>query len=200
MAPRRPRKEVRGELGVGESEVLLIHASNLRPIKRIDLLLKALALVNEPCRLLVLAGESFEPFEPEVQRLGLEDRIIVRNKIQTVAEYYAAADMGVFTSHSESFCLSILEAMFYGCPSVSTRVGGIPEVIQSESTGFLVPAGNAAAIAQRLSELVRNPEVRQDMGRAAKSHAEANFSAEIIVPEYEEVYYREVGKSVLSNC
>jgi L-malate glycosyltransferase len=194
VPPQRPRGEFRAELGVGEDEALLIHASNLRSIKRIDLLLEAVALVKGSFRLLILAGESFAPFEAEVRRLGLEDRIIVREKIQSVEDYYSAADIGVVTSDSESFCLSILEGMFYGCPSVSTRVGGIPEVIRSDSTGLLVDPGDAVGLACAISELIADRERRQGMGQAAKRFAESHFSAEIIVPAYERLYYREMGK------
>jgi N-acetyl-alpha-D-glucosaminyl L-malate synthase BshA len=192
--PQRSRNETRAELGVGEEEALLIHASNLRSIKRIDLLLQAVALIKEPFRLLILAGESFAPFEAEVRRLDLEDRIIVRERIQNVEDYYSAADIGLVTSDSESFCLSILEGMFYECPSVSTRVGGIPEVIRSDSTGLLVAPGDAEALAEQITALIANPERRQAMGRAAKHFAESHFTAEIIVPAYERLYYREIAK------
>ena len=196
VSPERPRSETRCELGVGEDEVLLIHASNLRPIKRIDLLLWAVALIKdrESFRLLILAGESFAPFAAEVRRLGLEDRIIVRDKIQDVEEYYSTADLGLVTSDSESFCLSILEGMFYACPSIATRVGGIPEVIQSDSTGMLVTPGDAEALASAISDLIANRERRQEMGRTAKRFAETHFTADIIVPAYEELYYHEIAK------
>ena len=190
------RAESRANLGIGEGETLLIHASNLRAIKRIDLLLQAVALIKqrESFRLLILAGESFAPFDTEVRRLNIEDRIIVRERIQNVEEYYSAADVGVVTSDSESFCLSILEGMFYECPSVSTRVGGIPEVIRSDSTGLLVSPGDAEALARGISELIANPERRQAMGRAAKRFAESHFTADNIVPAYERLYYREIRK------
>jgi len=196
VPPHRSRSESRAELGVGEGVALLIHASNLRSIKRIDLLLQAVALIKDRSRfrLLILAGESFAPFKAEVRRLGLEDHIIVRPRVHDVEDYYCAADIGLVTSDSESFCLSILEGMFYGCPSVSTRVGGIPEVIRSDSTGVLVEPGDAEALALGVGELIADPERRQAMGRAAKSFAESHFTAEIIVPAYEGLYYREVGR------
>ena len=194
--PQRSRSETRAELGVGEEIALLIHASNLRLIKRIDLLLEAVALIKdrEKFRLLILAGEPFAPFKSEVRRLGLEDQIIVRPRVHDVQEYYSAADIGLVTSDSESFCLSILEGMFYECPSVATRVGGIPEVIRSDSTGLLVPPGDAEAVADRVSELIANPKRRQAMGRAAKRFAESHFTAKIIVPAYEKLYYHELEK------
>ena len=192
---QRSRSEVRAELGVDDDEVLLIHVSNLRPIKRIDLLLETAAMIKERFRLLILAGESFAPFESEVRRLGLQDRVIVRERMQNVEDYYNAADLGLVTSDSESFCLSILEGMFYGCPSVSTSVGGIPEVIQDESTGVLVAAGDAEALAEAVGELITHPKRREAMGMAARAFAESHFTAGIIVPTYEKLYYRELEKS-----
>ncbi len=196
IPPQRTRSEVRAELEVGEGETLLIHASNLRTIKRIDLLLQTASLLKarNDFRLLVLAGGSFAPFEADVRRLDLEDRIVVRERIQNIEEYYAASDIGLFTSDSESFCLSILEGMFYECPSVSTRVGGVPEVIRSDSTGLLVAPGDAEALARGVSDLIADPDRRRAMGTAAKSFAESHFTAEIIVPAYEELYYREKGR------
>ena len=81
-APRRSRKEVRAELGLGD-EVIAIHSSNLRPVKRIDLLLETVARAkpSRPFKLVVLAGGSFAPFAEEVRRLGLEEKVIVRENI-----------------------------------------------------------------------------------------------------------------------
>src|SRR5581483_10999556 len=78
--PKRSREETRRELGVSEEEALIVHASNLRAVKRIDVLLEAAARIQprESFKLLILAGGSFAPFAKEVKLLGLEDRVIVR--------------------------------------------------------------------------------------------------------------------------
>src|SRR4051812_7031963 len=150
-APRRSREEMRRELGVN-GETLLFHSSNLRPIKRFDLLLEAVSRIRprDSFKLLVLAGGEFAPFAAAVKRLGLEERVIVREKVNDVEEYVQAADIGVFTSEMESFCLSILEAMCFSCPSVATRVGGIPEVIEDRATGRLLPLGDPDALARAI--------------------------------------------------
>src|SRR5262249_7925347 len=111
FAPRRPRRsrdDVRQELGLGE-EVLVVHSSNLRPGKRIDLLLETVARVRSRVafKLLILAGESFAPFADHVRRLGLGDRVIVREKVNDVEDYLQVGDIGLYTSEMESFCLSI---------------------------------------------------------------------------------------------
>jgi L-malate glycosyltransferase len=99
----------------------------------------------------------------------------------------------VFTSESESFCLSMLEAMFFGRPSVATAVGGIPEVVESDRSGVLVPPGDADAVARAIEGLLADPERRATLGRAAQSRAKEKFSAEVIVPKYEALYRRVCG-------
>ncbi len=192
--PKRSREEVRRELNLG-SEVVVMHASNLRPVKRIDLLLTAAAGIRrrESFKLLILAGDDFSPFRGEVRRLGLEDRVIVCEKVNDIEDYLQIADVGLFTSESESFCLSILEAMYFGCPSVATRVGGIPEVMADGQTGRLVPFGDAAALVAALEELINYPARRAELGKAAQKSARTNFSAAGIVPKYEALYRRVCG-------
>jgi glycosyltransferase involved in cell wall biosynthesis len=138
----------------------------------------------------LLAGEPFAPFAEHVRRLGLADRIIVREKVTDVEDYLQIGDIGLYTSDMESFCLSILEAMCFGCPSVSTRVGGIPEVVEDDRSGLLAPAGDVAALAARLEALIDDPTRRRALGQAAQTRARELFSADIIVPRYEDLYRR----------
>ena len=116
--------------------------------------------------------------------------VIVREKVSDIEDYLQVADIGLFTSDTESFCLSILEAMCFGCPSVSTRVGGIPEVVEDNVSGVLVPAGDADALASALEGLIHDPARRSALGRAAQARARELFSAEVIVPRYEALYRR----------
>jgi N-acetyl-alpha-D-glucosaminyl L-malate synthase BshA len=189
--PRRSPEEVRRELGL-ENEVLVVHSSNLRPGKRIDLLLETVTRVRprEAFKLLVLAGEPFAPYADHVRRLGLADRVIVREKVHAIEDYLQICDVGLVTSDTESFCLSILEAMCFGCPSVSTRVGGIPEVVEDNESGLLVPPRDVAALATALEALIHDEPRRKALGRAGQARARARFSAEVIVPRYEALYRR----------
>ena len=148
---------------------------------------------REAFKLVILAGDSFAPFEGEVRRLGLEDRVIVREKVTDIEDYLQAADLGLFTSELETFCLSILEAMCFACPSVATRVGGIPEVVEHNVSGILVPFGDVAAMAAAVEELIRDPARRGELGRAAQRRAREFFSAAVIVPRYQELYHRVCG-------
>ncbi|HEY1684713.1 MAG TPA: glycosyltransferase, partial [Tepidisphaeraceae bacterium] len=189
--PRRSRQQVRDELGLG-NEVMILHSSNLRPLKRIDLLLETASRIQprDSFKLVVLAGGDFSPFAVEVRRLGLEKTVIVRENVIDIEDYLQAADLALFTSESESFCLSILEAMFFACPSVTTSVGGIPEVIENNTTGLLVPFGDVAALARAAEELIQNPSRRSALGHAAQQRAHKYFSAGRIVPQYEALYRR----------
>jgi N-acetyl-alpha-D-glucosaminyl L-malate synthase BshA len=189
--PRRSRDEVRRELGLRD-EVVILHSSNLRPVKRIDLLLETIARIRprESFKLVILAGGSFAPFVEVVRRLGLEDRVIVRENVTEIEDYLQAADLGLFASETESFCLSILEAMCFACPSVATQVGGIPEVVQNKITGLLVPFGDSDEMARAAENLIRNATLRATLGRAAQVRAREEFSAKVIVPRYEALYRR----------
>ncbi len=93
-----------------------------------------------------------------------------------------AADLGLFTSETESFCLSILELMSHGVPSAAFAVGGIPEVVTTGRTGLLVPFGDTAALTRAVGSLLADPARRAQLGRAAQKRARQKFSARAIVP------------------
>ena len=190
--PERSRAEVRRDLGLSEGEAMILHTSNLRPLKRIDLLLETVARVRprESFRLVILAGGDFAPFASEVARLELEDRLIVREQVSGIEDYLQAADLALFTSETESFCLGILEAMFFGRPSVATAVGGIPEVVADGVSGLLVPFGDVDGLARGVEALLRDPARREAMGGAARRRAAEKFTAAVIVPRYEALYWR----------
>ena len=194
--PRRSCAEVRRDLGLRDDEIVLFHSSNLRPLKRIDVLLETLARLQPRAKikLILLAGGNFAHYTADVLRLGLENTILLREKVSDIEDYLQIADLGLFTSDSESFCLSILEAMFFGCPSVATRVGGIPEVMEDGHNGLLAPAGDATALATAVQDLLDHPDRRKQLGHAAQQRAREQFSADAIVPQYENLYYRVCGR------
>ena len=108
-------------------------------------------------------------------------------------DYLQAADIGLFTSETESFCLSILEAMYFACPSVAPLVGGIPEVVQDKITGLLMPFGDSEKMARAAENLIQDATLRTRLGRAAQARAHDKFSASVIVPRYETLYRRVVA-------
>ncbi|ATC64001.1 N-acetyl-alpha-D-glucosaminyl L-malate synthase BshA [Nibricoccus aquaticus] len=190
--PKESRDSIRAGLGLKENEALILHASNLRPLKRIDLLLETAARIRpaDAFKLVILAGGDFEPFLPDILRLGLQDRVVVRTNVPDIEDYFAAADLALFTSETESFCLSILEAMAFACPSVTTDVGGIPEVVDHNLNGLRVPFGDPDALALAAESLLADPPRRTALGNAAREKARTAFSAATIVPQYLALYHR----------
>ena len=137
-APTKSREEVRRDLGISD-EFLVVHMSNLRPVKRIDLLLQVIARTSnrDRTRLLILAGGPFAPYESLLDELGLRGHVIVREDAAVVENYLPAADAGLYTSENESFGLSILETLFFGKPVVAFRIGALPEIVEDGVTGIL---------------------------------------------------------------
>jgi L-malate glycosyltransferase len=190
--PKRSREEVRHNLDVND-KFLVLHMSNLRPVKRIDLLLRTIALSKNRARLrlLVLAGGPFEPYEPLLDELGIRDIVIVRQNMAVVEEYLEAADAGLYTSEYESFGLGILETVFHGKPVVAFRVGGIPEVLGDSYP--LYSFGDVTAAASALDALVQDPDLARELGEQSGARARERFSADRVVPQYEALYRRIVA-------
>ena len=187
--PILSREEMRGELGLGD-DFVLFHASNLREVKRIDLLLESVARCRhrDRIKLVVLAGDSFEAHWKTVQELGLESRVVVRENDYPIENYVEASDLGIYTSQTESFCLSLLEGMFLSKASIAFRVGGIPEVMEEGVSGLLCSFGDCEAMAAGIDAMVENPDRARAMGEAARARAYERFTAERIVPQYIDCY------------
>ena len=184
----RSREAVRRELGL-TNEFLLLHMSNVRPVKRIDLLLRTLALVkSDRARLLILAGGSLDSYESMMDELGLRDRVIIRQNNSAVEEFLEAADAGLYTSEYESFGLGILESLFYGKPVVAFGVGGIPEVVGDSCP--LYPFPDIALMAAGIDALIAAPEMARTLGERGRNHVMDRFSADKILPAYEALYTR----------
>jgi L-malate glycosyltransferase len=188
-APTRSREEVRRDLGL-TGEFLLLHMSNLRPSKRIDLLLRIITKMKQRnrVRLLILAGGSFASCEPLLDELDIRQNVIVLTAAEPVENYLQAADAGLYTSEIESFGLSILETMFFAKPIIAFRVGGIPEVVGD--AGSLHKFGDVDAMAKTVDELIESPKQAREIGDAGRKRASAEFTAQKAVPRYEAVYRR----------
>jgi N-acetyl-alpha-D-glucosaminyl L-malate synthase BshA len=191
--PGRSRDEVRRELGISDREFLIVHMSNLRATKRIDLLLRVIAAAGhrDRIRLLILAGASFAPFRSLVRELGLTENVIVKEDAAVVEDFLPASDAGLYTSENESFGLSILETMFFGKPVLAFRIGGIPEVV--DDTAFLHDFGDVEAMAKSLKYLIDSPEIAAKSGERGRQRAEKLFTADHIVPQYEALYRSVIG-------
>jgi len=185
----RTREEVRDELGVRD-EFLILHMSNMRPGKRIDLLLQSFAAMRtrDRTRLLILAGEPIQPYNEMIDRLGLRKQIIIRENEVAVEEFISAADAGLYTSDYESFGLSILETLYFGKPVVAFDVGGIPEVTGKAYP--LYPFPDVSLLAAAMDKLVESPELARSLGDQGREHVVEKFSAGTIVDRYETLYRR----------
>jgi N-acetyl-alpha-D-glucosaminyl L-malate synthase BshA len=194
-AVMKTRSEARRELGISDDEFLVVHMSNLRPTKRIDLLLRVVAACShrDRIRLLIMAGAPFAPFQSLLDELELRDRVLVKEDAAVVEDFLAAADAGLYTSENESFGLSILETMFFGKPVVAFRIGGIPEVVGEAAR--LHEFGDVRGMAASLDALIESPEAAKEMGEDGRERARTHFTANAIVPRYEALYrqVRRVG-------
>ncbi len=195
-SPPRPKKtaqQIRRSLGLNADNFLAIHLSNLRPVKRIPDLLKIAAAVKrvKKFKLLILAGAPFEPYGALVKKLGIQNKLIIKNNVKDVENYLNAADLGIYTSETESFGMGILETMSYNNPILATRAGGIPEVVKEGKSGFLLPLGDISGFTAKLKLLMENDSLTKTMGKNAKLEACEKFCSKIIVPQYLD-YYRKI--------
>ncbi len=184
---------VRKSLGLKEDDFVVIHLSNLRKVKRIPDLLKIISKLKkyEKIKLLILAGGDFDQYKPLVKKLGIEQKIIVKENVQDIENYINVADLGLYTSEEESFGMGILETMSYGKPVLATNIGGIGEVMQNGKTGFMFKVGEVDKFASKLLDLSQNKDLVKRLGEGAFLRAKSEFSAESIVGKYL-TYYRKV--------
>jgi N-acetyl-alpha-D-glucosaminyl L-malate synthase BshA len=175
---------------------VLIHVSNFRPIKRVHDVVGVFAAVHKttPCRLeLVGDGPERSRAESLVRDLGLQDHVSFRGERDDVASLYGGSDVFLLPSESESFGLAALEAMACGVPVVASDVGGLPDVVADGETGFLLPAGDVAAMAEATRRLLTDDVRWADMSRLARERARTCFTLDRAVDRYEATYRRVLG-------
>lgn len=197
--PAHPRAEVRAALGIGAEDVVAIQVANLLPVKAHDILVRALArLRDQGVRLMMLVvGDGPERASIEAlaaeRRIGL-DRLRLLGFRADVPDLLGAADFFVLPSRMEGLPLAALEAMAQRLPVVTTRVGGIPEVVFDGEHGFLVPPEDPDALAAAMSKLARDPHLRARLGEAGAARAREEFSFERMTDKYDDLYAHLVGR------
>ncbi|MDX1382834.1 MAG: N-acetyl-alpha-D-glucosaminyl L-malate synthase BshA, partial [Thermoanaerobaculia bacterium] len=167
-----------------EGERLLIHVSNLRPVKRVDDVMHIFHRVAQelPARLLLVGdGPELSRAEQIARELGIRERIHIVGTVALVEDLLVHADLFLLPSETESFGLAALEAMACGVPVVASDVGGLPEVIEDGVSGFLRPVGDVAGMASAALRLLRNDEERWQFGEAARIRAAERYSIDKVV-------------------
>ncbi|GIV54580.1 MAG: N-acetyl-alpha-D-glucosaminyl L-malate synthase BshA [Candidatus Kapaibacterium sp.] len=184
----------------GDAELVLIHISNFRPVKRVTDTIRILAAVREHGidAHLVLVGDGPDRAEAEqlCRTLDLCSAVRFVGKVLATAELLAAADIALLPSQNESFGLAALEAMSCGVPVVASNVGGIPEVVTHGENGYLAEPGDIERMARYCVELATHRKKWQRFSTAARAVAIERYSTDRIVPLYEELYRQLTGKDM----
>lgn len=169
----------------------------LSPEKGFAVLVEAAAIViqKRPEAGFVLFGEG--PLRDELEQLiakrAIKSRFILAGFRNDVQQFLPNLDLGVMSSFTEGLPITLLEIGAAGVPTVATAVGGIPEVIDDGRTGFLVPPGDANALAQRILAMLDNDRQRAAMGQAARERVRKDFSFATTGPLYVEVFEKVVA-------
>jgi N-acetyl-alpha-D-glucosaminyl L-malate synthase BshA len=190
----RPPPE-RARAGRGAEKVLM-HISNMRPVKRLLDIVRIYARVQAelPARLVLVGdGPDRDAAEREAAALGVASKVRCVGKVEDVAGALRAADLYLLPSASESFGLSALEAMATGVPVVGTRAGGLPEVVEDGVTGCLGEIGDVEGLARGALELLTDEDRWRAASTAARARA-AVFDIRTVVPRYEALYAAVTGE------
>jgi glycosyltransferase involved in cell wall biosynthesis len=138
----------------------------------------------------LLVGDG--PLRPGLEKLARElaiaDRVIFAGERQDIPAMLASMDISVLISGSESLSNVILESMAAGVPVVATNVGGNPELITHDQTGFLVPSDRGDALRECLAQLIVNSNLRARFRHAGQEFARANFHMDTVHRQYEQLY------------
>lgn len=179
-----------------ETEPVLIHVSNFRPVKRIGDVVATFAEVHRhrPSRLIMIGdGPERSPAERKLRELGLEGRVAFLGKQDQFVELLAAADVFLLPSEQESFGLAALEALSCGVPVVATSIGGIPELVEPGETGLLSPVGDTEGMARHVLSLVNDRERWAAFSRRARERVLGRFRLAPAIDRYEALYRRLVA-------
>jgi len=196
-APALPRSEARAALGLPALDPLIGSVGRLSREKGHAFLLRALPAIVAafPGAGCVLAGEgpSRRDLEEEVRRLGMGDRVIFLGHRGDVPAILSALDLFVQPSLYEGFGMSLLEAMAARLPIVATRVGGIPEVVDDQVAGLLVPPADAAALAQAAIALLGDRGRARRIGEEAARLVAERHSISSVAARVDALYRRVLG-------
>lgn len=201
--------EAKAFIGMPTDSNLLLFVGRIEPLKGIDTLIRAMAILalkgifdQYPHFLVIIGGDpeaQHQDMDAEMARLkilcgelGICDQLIFLGKRSqdTLPYYYSSAEVLIMPSHYESFGMVALEAMACGIPVVASQVGGLAFLVQDGMTGYVVPDDEPQVLAERLIQLITNPQLRQQLGRQACEYAQEydwQKVTERIIKVYQEV-------------
>ena len=194
IAPKLPDESLRKELDLEPDVRILFSLQRLTLLKRIDISIYTVRhLVNQGITKFVLliggTGQESDRLKRLVERLGVQQYVKFLGFVPEpqVGEYFALADIFIFTSIFETFGIVAVQAMAAGLPVVATRNSAIPEVVEDGVTGLLSPPLNAEAMAQNIALLLDDEVLRQGMGQQARERAKRLYDWERVARQYESV-------------
>lgn len=188
-------QSLRRELCPPGAAGVLMHASNFRPVKRVDAVLDVFRIVRREvdARLVLLGdGPDREMAEQRAREYGLLDDVLFAGEQQDPVRWLSAADLFLLPSAQESFGLAALEAMACEVPVIASNAGGLPEIIRDGVNGYVCGLDALDEMASHAVRLLRDEPLRRDMGRRAAAMVRDQYCAERIVPMYEQAYARAI--------
>jgi glycosyltransferase involved in cell wall biosynthesis len=185
--------ELRRKLGIKDEERVLFALQRLDSLKRVDVIIRSLpgVLSEHPKTRLLIGGKGSDlaRLKDCVHELGLGEKVVFAGFLpkEDLPIYYGLADLFVFHSTYETFGMVLAEAMSYGKPVVSVSSTAIPSVVDHGQTGWLVPPMNSSAMAEAVNRLLKDPDLRRDIGQQGRKQAESTFDWDHIAESYENV-------------
>lgn len=183
-------------LGIPIDTPLIGCVAGLRHEKNLGLLIHAAAEIPKVQVMIIGEGPERLKLETLIRELKLENRVRLMGVRRDVADLLPAFDMVTLTSVTEATPLSLMEAMACGVPMVATAVGSIPDMVQNGKTGYVIPPGNVQQLVEKLNFLLENPDLRQNMGQAAREHAVEHFSIKASVAAREKLFLQLLENSL----
>jgi L-malate glycosyltransferase len=170
---------------------VVMHISNYRPVKRVSAVVEVFARIRRsvPATLvLVGSGPDLSSSLALARELGVAGDVKAVGEQADVLSYLSAADLFLLPSATESFGLAALEAMACEVPVIASRVGGLPEVIESGVSGYLHAPDDVDGMAASAVALITNPELHRQVGEAGRKVVRGRYCADRVVPQYERFY------------
>jgi glycosyltransferase involved in cell wall biosynthesis len=200
FAPKQSiRFQIRNELGLRHDAFVIIQVARLNRLKDHATALRAMSRLAtqslDTVLLIVGDGEERQSIQQTIRNLGLTGSVHMLGERSDVSKLLQAADTFLLSSISEGIPLTLIEAMATGLPCVATHVGGVPEVVDDGESGLLAEAGDDHQLAQQLVRLAKQPELRRQMGHAARAKVVSSFDETSMHQTYRHLYRKMVSRA-----